>query len=116
MPDYNIKISELDAFSTPRSTEDFFPLVDSSSMTTYRATIQDIGSLITQSLSASYVPPTAIDGAVPFAVSASWASASISASYALSASHARLADSASYYPPQVLQISSSWASRSLQAY
>lgn len=107
MPEYNIKISELDPFVSPRSTEDFFALVDSSSMTTYRATIQDIGSLITQSLSASYVPFSAIaSSTVAFSVSASWASSSISASYAKTASWALNA-------PQ--QASCSWASRSLWA-
>lgn len=116
MPEYNIKISELNPFTSSARTEDFFPLVDSSSMTTFRATIQDIGLLITQSLSASYVPASAVEGSVQFATSASWASASISASYALSASHARLADSASYYPPQQFQVSCSWASRSLQSW
>ena len=114
--EYNIKISELDPFTSPRRTEDFFPLVDSSSMTTYRATIQDIGLLMTQSLSASYVPGTAVIGTVQFSTSASWASSSISASWAKSASHALLSDSASWYPPQQFPASSSWASRSLQTW
>lgn len=116
MPDYNIKISELDAFTAPRSTEDFLPLVDSSSMTTYRATIQDIGSLMTHSI---YADTASISLYNPTAVSASHARKAddaISASYALSSSHARLADSASYYPPPTVQVSASWASRSLQAY
>lgn len=119
MLEYNIKISELNRPPTTPITEDFFPLVDSSSMTTYRATIQDIGSLMTHSIyadTASYVPASAVEGSVQFATSASWASSSISASYARSASHALLADSASYYPPQQFQPSCSWASRSLQAY
>lgn len=115
MPDYNIKISELDAFTAPRSTEDFLPLVDSSSMTTYRATIRDIGSLITQSLSASYVNASGVIGTVQFATSASFASSSVSASHAHSASHARLSDSASYYPPQQFQSSTLYASRSHDA-
>ena len=122
MSDYNIKISELNPFPTASDAiriEDFFPMVNSSSMTTYRTTIQDIGSLITHSIyadTASYLlnyKPT---------ISASWASASISASYAvtasyaISASHANVADSASYYPPQSLVVSCSWASRSLQSW
>ena len=77
--DYNIKISELNPPPTPPITEDFFPLVHSASMTTYRASIQDIGCLITHSIyadTASYLKDYAPT------VSASWASASISASYA----------------------------------
>jgi hypothetical protein len=81
MPD-NIKISELDSFiSSPDPLiigEDFFPLVNSSSMTTYRATIAEVESRITASraISASY------------AISASNAR---TASYAISASNARTA-------------------------
>ena len=116
MPEYNIKISELNPMVAPVVTEDFFPLVDSSSMTTFRATIQDIGSLMTHSIyadTASYTPFS------DFAISASYArtaSYAISSSHAISASHALLADSASYYPPQSFQISCSWASRSLQSW
>ena len=115
--DYNIKISELNPPPTPPITEDFFPLVHSASMTTYRASIQDIGCLITHSIyadTASYLKDYAPT------VSASWASASISASYAktasytISASHAKMADSASY-PSQLFQISCSWASASVSA-
>lgn len=103
MPEYNIKISELDEIKpNPPFTEDFFPLVHSASMTTYRATIQDIGSLITHSIYAD---------TCSLADSASYA---ISSSHAISASHALLADSSSYYPPQ-FQDSCSWASRSLHA-
>lgn len=117
MSEFNIKISELNRITpNPPFPEDFFPLVHSASMTTYRATLQDIGSLITQSISASY-SETAITS-----ISASWASASISASYArtasyaISASHAIIADSASYYPLASTVISCSWASRSLQSW
>jgi hypothetical protein len=113
--EYNIKISELNPFVADVKTEDFFPLVDSSSMTTFRATIQDIGSLITHSLSASYVPSDKI-GTVSHSISASYSDYAVSASYAISASHALLADSASYYPAQKFQVSCSWASRSLQSY
>ena len=118
-----IKISQLDPLPSPPLTEDFFPLVHSASMTTYRASIQDIGGLITHSVyadTASYLLNA------PNSVSASWASSSISASYAksasyaitssysitssyaISASYASLSDSASYYPP-----SGSWASSSM---
>ncbi len=119
MADFNIKISELDPFVSPRQTEDFFPLVDSSSMTTYRATIKDIGSLMTHSvfsdtaslaLTASYITSSKIIGTVvsaSYARSASHADTSSfvayipgvsngTSSYSISASHANLADSASY--------------------
>jgi hypothetical protein len=117
MSDFNIKISELNAVSpNPPYTEDFFPLVHSASMTTYRATLKDIGSLMTHSIfadTASYTPNALSASHANYADSASYARTS---SYAISASHARLADSASYYPPQQFQQSASWASRSLQAY
>jgi|FAXJ01.1.fsa_nt_gi hypothetical protein len=124
MSEFNIKISELnDVNPNPPSTEDFFPLVHSASMTTYKATIQDIGSLITHSI---YADTASVALFYPPVISASHANnadKSISASYALtssysiSASHAILADSASYYPPtQQFQVSCSWASRSLQSW
>ena len=73
----DIKISELDPFPTTIVTEDFFPLVDSSSMTTYRTDISFLSGLpVSRSL---------------FANSASFASRSISASHA---DRADLADSA----------------------
>ena len=117
MPEYNIKISELNqVVPTPPFTEDFFPLVHSASMTTYRATIQDIGSLMTHSIyadTASYTPFSDFATSASYAKTASYA---ISSSHAISASHALLADSASYYPPQIFQTSCSWASRSLQSW
>ena len=124
MPEYNIKISELDSFpsaSDPLRTEDFFPLVNSSSMTTYRTTIQNIGLLITHSIYADTASYLLNYAPIVSTISASWASASLSASYALtasyaiSASHANLSDSSSYYPPQNLVISCSWASASISA-
>ena len=120
MAEYNIKISELDPFplsDTPR-TEDFFPMVNSSSMTTYRTTIQNIGLIMTHSI---YADTASYYNQNPNAMSASWASSSISssyaktASYAISASHANLSDSASYYPPQTLVLSCSWASSSISS-
>lgn len=121
MSDYNIKISELNAFpsaSDPLHTEDFFPLVNSSSMTTYRTTIRDIGALMTRSLyadTASYFFTSSVTSA-SYSLRALSASYATSASYSVSSSHANLADSASYYPPQGSTISSSWASRSLQSW
>lgn len=102
MSDYNIKISQLDPVTpNPPFTEDFFPLVHSASMTTYRATIQDIGSLITHSISASYADTSS------YSISSSYAR---TASYAISASNARTASFALNAAPT---ISASWASRSI---
>ena len=118
-PEYNIKISQLDPFPSSPRTEDFFPLVESSSMTTYRATLQDIGMLATHSIyadTASMSPYSQVALSASWAshsyssdvsVSASWASASISASYAFTASWA-------LNIPTV--VSTSWASRSLQGW
>jgi hypothetical protein len=117
MPEYNIKISELDKYTAATGkTEDFFPLVDSSSMTTYRATIQDIGSMMTHSIYAdtsSYAFAAVSASHANYADSASYA---LSSSHAISASHALVADIANYYPPQQFQVSCSWASRSLQSW
>lgn len=105
MPEYNIKISELNPFVLPVKTEDYFPLVDSSSVTTFRATIQDIGQLMTHSIYADTASmTTGVAAQALFATSASWASESISASYAKTASWA-------LHVPN--QLSCSWASRSL---
>ena len=85
-------------------------------MTTYKATIQNIGSLMTHSIyadTASYTPFSDFATSASYAKTASYA---ISSSHAISASHALLADSASYYPPQIFQTSCSWASRSLQSW
>jgi hypothetical protein len=116
MQDYDIKISELNRITpNPPFTEDFFPLVHSQSMTTYKATLQDIGSLMTHSIyadTASYVN-SAVIATVSSSISASYAK---TASYAISASHALIADSASWYPSQVFQPSSLYASRSHDAY
>jgi hypothetical protein len=113
MPEYNIKISELNIVSPqPPFTEDFFPLVHSASMTTYRTTIQDIGSLMTHSIFAdtcSFADSAKSASHADYADSASYA---ISSSYALSASHALIADSASFYPPVNAVISCSYASHS----
>jgi hypothetical protein len=113
MPEYNIKISELDPiYSGSILTEDFFPLVHSQSMTTFRATLRDIGLLPTHSIysdTASYIANAT------HATSASHADWADTSSYAISASHALLADSASYYPPQQFQTSTLYASRSHDA-
>lgn len=135
----SIKISELDALSSIVAA-DFFPLVSSGSLTTYRVNITTLnnwfrvsGSCLsaswasasinaTQAVSASWA--SASISAIR-SISSSWASASISSSYALSASaglmsvsssFASTAVSASYAPfTQTVQVSSSWASASLSS-
>ena len=52
MPVNNIKISELNGFPGSILREDFIPIVDSSSMTTYRT---DIGSIFSASIPITYV-------------------------------------------------------------
>ena len=85
----SIPISGLNERTTING-EDFIPFVYSSSLTTYRISLQD--------LNGSYL---ATSGSV---LSASWASASISAS------HAIIADTASYlYPDRVYYATASWA-------
>src|ERR1035437_5770870 len=62
MPEFNIKISELNPIPSSPEGEDFFPLVDSSSMTTYRVPISSLqsnspsSSWASQSLSSSWAP------------------------------------------------------------
>src|ERR1035441_982269 len=118
MSEYNIKISELNPVPSLPLTEDFFPLVHSQSMTTYRATLQNIGLLMTHSI---YADTASISLFNPSSISASHANnadKSVSSSYALSAlsaSYTLVADSASWYPSQVFQSSALYASRSHDA-
>jgi hypothetical protein len=80
----NVRISQLNGFTNILG-EDYIPLVDSSSVTTYRCTVSDL------------VGYFALSGSV---LSASWASASISSSFSsnsISASYAKTA-SALIYP------------------
>ena len=135
----SIKISELDALTTV-VTADYFPLVQSSSFTTFRVNITTLnnwfrisGSALSaswasrsldsvQSVSASWAS-SSINSIQT--ISASFASASISSSYSLSssaalravtASHALVAISASFAPfTQSYQESGSWASASFSA-
>lgn len=72
----SIRISQLNSFTTIKD-EDFIPLVDSSSLTTYRVTVIAFNDWLADSgsaVSASY----ALNA--DNAVSASWASSSISSS------------------------------------
>lgn len=135
----SIKISELDAL-TFLVDADFFPLVQSGSLTTYRVNLTTLnnwfrvsGSVLSaswasRSLDASQATSASWASASLTSlqsISASWASASISASYArsasrseqtLSSSFANVAISASYAPfSQEFQASSSWASQSLSS-
>lgn len=105
----SIKISELNSISSIVGT-DFFPLVQSSSMTTFRSDVATLNNWFMVSgsaLSASWA--TASISAIR-SISASFASASISASFS------NVAISASYAPfTQTVQVSASYASASLSA-
>jgi hypothetical protein len=121
MADFDIKISQLDPITPAANTEDFFPLVHSSSMTTYRASLQDIGSLMTHSVysnysvSSSWASSSLSSSQANYAnnaLSSSWASSSLSSSLANTASYAATASVALNSTPN---ISSSWASMSFQS-
>lgn len=74
----SIRISQLNGFTGVKA-EDFIPLVDSSSLTTYRVTVTSFGGWLADSgsvLSASWASASNVS------VSSSWASSSISASTA----------------------------------
>jgi len=113
----SIKISELDALSLVVGA-DFFPLVQSGSLTTYRVDIITLNSWFR--VSGSVVSISSVR-----TVSASWASSSINsvqtvsaswASSSISSSTSITAISASYAPfTQAFQPSASWASQSLSA-
>ena len=128
----NVRISQLNNDPTIQPS-DFFPLVQSGSMTTYRATIQSVdnwfslsGSVLnaTHSLSSSYAETASVS---LIALTASYVNitSNPSSSYALSSSYARTAsraDTASYFnftlssstPPFAYNaLSASWASASL---
>ncbi len=122
-----IKISELNPLNIVLA-EDFFPLVESSSLTTYRVDITTLNNWMAvsgSSLSASYAPFSQA-----FQSSASWASQSLSSSYALISGNALKAYVAtqSLYATQSLfatqslyatqskfATSASWASSSISA-
>ena len=96
---YSIPISGLNEMIVI-SMDDFIPIVDSSSLTTFRASIKNLGNALTtassswasQSLSSSYSPWA------DYANSASWASQSLSASWANNAVHVNLTGSQNYFP------------------
>lgn len=135
----SIKISELDAL-TFLVDADFFPLVQSGSLTTYRVNLTTLNNWFRVSgscLSASWASRSLDSAQATSAswasasltanqsISSSWASASISSSFANSASYseqastssfALVAISASFAPfTQSFQASGSWASQSLSS-
>lgn len=108
----SIKISELDALSAVLAP-DFFPVVQSGSMTTFRVTINTLNDWMRISgsaLSASWASQSLFTGRANTAISASHASSSVSASYAASAS---VAYSLNYTP--ISAITASYASASLSS-
>lgn len=135
----SIKISELDGLTTVTS-DDFFPVVDSGSLTTFRVTVATLnnwfaisGSVLSaswasssinsiRSISASFASASISSS---FAVSASVAFRSVSGSFTISASYASGSTTASYalralsasFAPftQSIQVSASYASASLSA-
>ena len=84
---YSIPISSLNEL-TYITADDYMPIVDSGSMTTFRTSVNTFKNYF------------ALSGSV---LSASWSSASISSSYALNA------DSASYLYPRLYEMTASWA-------
>jgi hypothetical protein len=105
----SIKISELNSLSTI-TWGDFFPLVQSSSLTTFRVNLTTLEAWLSVSgsvISASWASAslTSVE-----TISASWASASISSSYS------GVALSASYAPfTQAFQATASFATSSISA-
>ena len=89
----NIKISQLSSFSGNVTGSDFFPIDKSSSLTTYRASVSQLQSyLSTGSFTGSLVGTlTGTSSWASKSVSASYASSSTSASYGLSSSYASTA-------------------------
>jgi hypothetical protein len=89
-----IKISELDRFPTASqavASDDFFPLVDSSSLTTYRI------ALSTLAQSSPFAPVMNVSSSV-WAQSASYASSSVSSSYSATASTVNIYGEQYYVP------------------
>ena len=85
---YDIKISQLNPFPGPTQTVDFFPMVDSSSLTTYRTSIADIAPLMTHSI---HSDSSSLAVTASYSISSSYAATggnTISSSYAVTASNA----------------------------
>jgi len=82
----NIKISQLNIIPSVTTSDDFIPLVDSASLTTYRVSISNFNTWFAQSgsvLSASWASASKISGTATASISSSWASSSISSSATL---------------------------------
>lgn len=77
----SIRISQLNGF-TGIKAEDFIPLVDSSSLTTYRVTVTSFGGWLSDSGSVLSASWASASNASNVSISSSWASSSISASTA----------------------------------
>lgn len=85
----SIKISELNTLASV-TNDDYFPIVDSGSATTFRATLNTLNSWLFVSasvLSASHAENADDAISASYALSSSWAFRSVSASYALTASY-----------------------------
>ena len=93
-----IKISQLDPISGLLSTDDYFPIVDSGSFTTFKVSLGEVAQLLTSSLyssgslyasqslfasQSSFATQSVSSSYAVYAVSSSLTSQSISASYAL---------------------------------
>lgn len=106
----SIRISQLDAFSVIK-TEDFVPLVDSSSLTTYRVTLTSFNTWFADSGSCHSASWASASKHSDAATSASWASSSVSSS---TTSHLMYPNTstASY---AMNSLSSSWALRAYTA-
>jgi len=86
MPTNNIRISQLNIIPSVTTSDDFIPLVDSGSLTTYRVTVANFGGWFSESgsvLSASWASASKISGTATASISSSWASSSISSSATL---------------------------------
>ncbi len=111
----SIKVSQLDT-QTQISSSDFFPVVNSSSLITYRTYMSTLETMLglpqismswtSQSISSSYSLSSSYP---PYPqISMSWASRSLSSSYSLSASY-------SPFSQQIFQPTCSWVSQSVSS-
>ncbi len=111
----SIKVSQLNE-QTIISGEDFFPMVNSSSLITYESNLNSLISLFgipeismswaTTSLSSSYALRVSYPSYPQ--ISSSWTSQSISSSYSLTASYAP-------FSSQIFQTTCSWVSKSISS-
>lgn len=86
MPTNNIRISQLNIIPSVTTSDDFIPLVDSGSLTTYRVSVSNFGGWFSESgsvRSASWASASTVSGTATASISSSWASSSISSSATL---------------------------------